>query len=65
MAYVCSCHGISDRTVRAAISAGANCVEDVTAMCRASGNCGSCAPTIESLLAIERVLSVRSTSSAA
>ena len=50
MAYVCSCHGITDRTVRAAVAAGAHCTDAVMEACRAGGTCGGCHPTIESLI---------------
>jgi len=53
MAYVCSCHGVNDRTVRAAIAAGAGTVEEVGAACRAGSRCGGCHPTIECLIETE------------
>jgi bacterioferritin-associated ferredoxin len=48
--YVCSCHAVSDRTVRAAIASGAATVEEVTERCRAGGRCGSCWPTLDRLI---------------
>jgi assimilatory nitrate reductase catalytic subunit len=53
MAYVCSCHGVTDSTIRAAIAAGAGTVEEVGAACRAGTRCGGCHPTIEHLIEIE------------
>jgi bacterioferritin-associated ferredoxin len=47
---VCVCRAVSDRTVRAAISAGAGTVEQVGAACRAGTCCGSCRPQIAALL---------------
>ena len=48
---VCSCKAVSDRTVRAAIAAGATTVGDVTSRCRAGGGCGGCHALLERLLA--------------
>jgi len=48
---VCSCKAVSDRTVRAAIAAGAATVDDVTSRCRAGGGCGGCHSLLEQLLA--------------
>lgn len=56
MAYVCSCHGINDQAVRDVISTGAATVDDVIAACSAGDKCGSCVPTIETLLSLERTL---------
>ncbi|MFA9429759.1 bacterioferritin-associated ferredoxin [Egicoccus sp. AB-alg2] len=49
--YVCHCNVVSDRTIRAAISAGARDVDEVTDHCDAGDTCGGCIPTIEDLLA--------------
>jgi bacterioferritin-associated ferredoxin len=49
--YVCSCRAITDRTVDAAIAAGADTVDDVTARCGAGAKCGGCTPMLEQLLA--------------
>jgi bacterioferritin-associated ferredoxin len=47
---VCHCNVVSDRAVRAAISAGATDVAQVTALSGAGGECGGCVPSIEQLL---------------
>ena len=49
--YVCSCRGVTDRTVCAAIAAGARTVEDVARRCAAGAQCGGCRPELERLLA--------------
>lgn len=49
--YVCSCRGVSDRTVSQAIDEGAGDVGAVAARCGAGGRCGGCIPLIEELLA--------------
>ncbi|HVX20982.1 MAG TPA: (2Fe-2S)-binding protein [Acidimicrobiales bacterium] len=48
---VCSCKVVSDRTVRAAIAAGASTVDEVTDRCRAGGGCGGCHALLEQMLA--------------
>lgn len=50
---VCHCNGISDRTIRRAIRAGATTVVEVQTACGAGECCGSCNPAIRSLLRIE------------
>jgi bacterioferritin-associated ferredoxin len=49
--YVCHCEVVSDRSIRAAISAGARDVADIATRCGAGGACGGCHPTIEELIA--------------
>lgn len=49
--YVCSCHGITDRTVEAAIASGAGTVEDIAGRSGAGARCGGCWPELERLLA--------------
>lgn len=61
---VCSCFGVNDRTISATIAAGAGDLDEVTAMCRAGGDCGSCRATIEDLIE-EQVVVVRSRCTAA
>jgi bacterioferritin-associated ferredoxin len=39
---VCLCKGVSDRTIAAAIDAGADTVEAVGAVCGAGTGCGGC-----------------------
>jgi bacterioferritin-associated ferredoxin len=46
----CHCEAVSDRTVRAAISSGADSVAAVTARCRAGGGCGGCHQLLQSLV---------------
>jgi len=48
---VCSCRAVSDRSVRAAIDAGATTVEDLTVHCLAAKGCGGCWPALERLIA--------------
>lgn len=50
-ALVCSCFGVSEEDIRAAIEENfCLSVEDVTAVCAAGGGCGSCQPVIEDIL---------------
>ena len=48
--FVCSCRGVTDRTVRAAIASGAESIEDVAARCGAGARCGGCWPALAELL---------------
>jgi bacterioferritin-associated ferredoxin len=48
---VCSCRAVSDRTIRAAIAAGASTVPELTARCAAASGCRGCCPALERLLA--------------
>ena len=48
---VCQCRVVSDRAVRAAISAGASTLGDVATLCGAGAECGGCVPSVEALLA--------------
>lgn len=47
---VCSCHGVGELRIRAAIEAGATSVAAVGASCAAGTGCGSCRPEIAALL---------------
>ncbi len=47
---VCLCRGVSDHTVSAAISAGANSLDRIQAACGAGGDCRACCDLIESLV---------------
>ena len=47
---VCHCRRVSDRTIRAAIQAGACTEEAVTDACGAGGMCGGCIPLVEELI---------------
>jgi bacterioferritin-associated ferredoxin len=55
---VCHCNVVSDRVVRAAVQAGACCVEEVAERCGAGAECGGCQPRIERLLIIEQAVSL-------
>jgi bacterioferritin-associated ferredoxin len=48
--YVCHCMAVSDRSVNAAVCAGARTVEDITDMCHAGGGCGGCHSVLQSML---------------
>lgn len=50
MAMVCLCHGVSGRTVDAAIERGACTVDEVGDACRAGTSCGICRETVLDLL---------------
>ena len=51
--YVCSCEAVTDRTVNAAIAAGARTPADLAGLCSAGSRCGGCWPTLVEM--IERV----------
>ena len=48
---VCSCQSVTDRTVHAAMCAGAESVAELSSLCRAGTRCGGCWPELERLLA--------------
>ncbi|MDP9464769.1 MAG: (2Fe-2S)-binding protein [Actinomycetota bacterium] len=48
---VCSCRAVTDRTVHATISAGADTVDEVAFMCTAGSGCGGCWPELQRMLA--------------
>lgn len=48
--YVCICRAVTDEKVKAAIDAGADSVEAVTAACCAGDDCGSCHGVIEEMI---------------
>ncbi len=48
--YVCHCMAVTDRSVDAAIAAGARTVDDVTDLCDAGGGCGSCHRMLQACL---------------
>ncbi|MDH5307229.1 MAG: (2Fe-2S)-binding protein [Myxococcales bacterium] len=50
---VCHCKGISDRTIRDAVRAGARSCGQVARSCDAGRCCGGCAPVIRELIARE------------
>jgi bacterioferritin-associated ferredoxin len=51
--YVCSCAGVSDRAVKAAVDDGARSIEDLGQRCGAGAECGGCLPELAELLACE------------
>jgi bacterioferritin-associated ferredoxin len=48
--YVCICRAVTEESVRAAIDAGAETVEAVTAACCAGDDCGACHDVIEDMI---------------
>ncbi|HEX9969634.1 MAG TPA: (2Fe-2S)-binding protein [Acidimicrobiales bacterium] len=48
--FLCSCRAVTDRTIRAAIAAGARSPQDIAAMCGAGSRCGGCWPALAELL---------------
>jgi len=47
--YVCHCHAVSDRTIRAEIELGAVDEDDIGDRCGAGTQCGSCVDEIRRL----------------
>lgn len=60
--YACSCRAVRERTVRAAIAAGAWSIEQIGARCGAGTVCGGCHPILDELLAT--AVRVRTTTAA-
>jgi bacterioferritin-associated ferredoxin len=58
---VCSCRAVTDRTVHAAICAGANSIDELASLCTAGTRCGGCWPELQRLLA--EITDVRETRS--
>jgi bacterioferritin-associated ferredoxin len=56
--YVCICRAVKEETVRAAIEAGAESVEAVTAACCAGDDCGACHEVIEEMIEGRKCLPV-------
>ena len=48
--YVCLCRQVTDRSVVAAIEAGARDRETLARTCRAGTGCGGCLATVEAML---------------
>ncbi len=48
--WVCICHAVAEREVKAAIEGGACTREAVTDACGAGGDCGSCHHMIEGMI---------------
>ena len=54
---VCHCKGVSDRSIREAVRAGARSSRQVFRACGAGGRCGGCRPIIDEIIEREhRVL---------
>jgi NifU-like protein len=50
-ALICTCFGVSERTIEEAIAAASlQTVSEVTRACNAGGGCGSCHPLIEDII---------------
>jgi len=52
---VCQCSGVSDRTIRRVVRAGASTVGQVTRGCGAGAYCGGCTETIRDLIQVDAV----------
>lgn len=52
--YVCLCHGVTDRAIREAVSAGARELGDLAAMTGCTTGCGSCSELAQELLSAAR-----------
>ena len=63
MALICLCHGVSDRSIRGAVAAGADSIDEVGLACKAGTSCEGCHQAIDELLGEQLV--VRSASHAA
>ena len=48
--YLCSCKAVTDRTIGAAVAAGARTIEDLARLCGAGSRCGGCWPALDELL---------------
>lgn len=48
--YLCVCNAVSDRTIRAAVDAGASTLGDLMLACDAGTCCGACHPELEAFL---------------
>ncbi len=47
---VCSCHAVTDREIRRAVSSGARTPCQVAEMCGAGSSCGGCHESVSELL---------------
>jgi bacterioferritin-associated ferredoxin len=52
---ICHCNGVSDRTVRNAVLAGADTLDQVARACGAGRDCGGCVDAIEEILEVHAV----------
>ena len=57
---ICQCNGITDRTIRKAVSNGASTRNDVVRACTAGKACGGCAPAIDEIIETEQERIARS-----
>ena len=48
--YICHCRGITDRTIKAAVAAGADTVDELARKCGAGADCGGCWPALDDLI---------------
>ncbi|MBS0213021.1 MAG: (2Fe-2S)-binding protein [Proteobacteria bacterium] len=48
--YVCLCHGITDRQIRDAVTAGCSTLDDLGARTGAGTGCGGCTQVAEAIL---------------
>lgn len=52
---ICSCRGVNDHAIAAAVTAGARTCQDIARMCGAGSRCGGCTEAIsEVLVRVER-----------
>ena len=51
---VCSCKGITDRTIRTLVQEGACSMREIGRACDAGRGCGGCRPTIDALVVTEK-----------
>jgi bacterioferritin-associated ferredoxin len=52
VALICHCYGLNDRSIRAAIDAGAVTAEQIGMSCGAGSGCGGCGEVIERMLSL-------------
>lgn len=53
--YVCLCHAVTEHQIRDFVSAGAACIEEVSAMLGVGTCCGQCRDHAESVIAECRI----------
>ncbi len=51
---ICSCKGITDRTIRSLIRDGVCSIREIGRACDAGRECGGCRPTIDRLVVTEK-----------
>lgn len=49
--YVCSCFAVTDSEIEGLIAGGVTSIDQVTAACRAGGDCGACRGQISDMIA--------------